>query len=74
MDANSKLGAAFIPGDPCEQSKNGKLLQKVIEENDLIVVNGTDVCKGLITRFRKTKNSIEKSVLDYFLVCRQFLT
>ena len=72
MDANSKLGPALIPGDPCEQSKNGKLLLKVIEENDLIVVNGTDLCKGIITRYRQTKNSIEKSVLDYFLVCRKF--
>ena len=67
MDANSKLGSTIIPGDPCEQSKNGKLLLKVIEDNDLIVVNGTDLCKGIVTRYRQTKNSTEKSVLDYFL-------
>ena len=54
MDANSKLGPGIIPGDPEEQSKNGKLLEKIINDNDLVVVNGTDLCKGVITRYRKT--------------------
>ena len=44
----------------------------MIEENDLICVNGTDLCEGVITRFRKTINSTEQSVLDYFIVCKQF--
>ena len=58
LDANSKLGAKIIPGDPKEQSKNGELLEKVITENDLIVVNATDICSGVITRFRKTINGV----------------
>ena len=72
LDANSKLGSALIPGDPKPQSSNGKLLQRFIEENDLICVNGTTLCEGVTTRFRKTVNSIERSVLDYFIVCKKF--
>ena len=73
MDANSKLGSKAIRGNPEEkQSKNGELLEKVVEDNDLIVVNATALCEGTITRFRKTINREEKSVLDYFIVCRRF--
>ena len=72
MDANSKLGTDYIPGDPKSQSKNGKLLAKVIDENDLVVVNGTDKCSGLITRHRETINGVEESVIDFFIVCRRF--
>ena len=72
LDANSKLGNKHIPGDPNEQSNNGKLLEKVIEDNDLIVVNGTDLYEGLISRFRKTINDCEKSVIDFFILCRRF--
>ena len=74
MDANAKLGSAIIKGDPKEQSKNGKLLEKMICENDLVIVNAEELCKGVITRFRKTVNGDEKSVLDYFIVCKRFFT
>ena len=72
MDSNAKLGSRMIPGDPKEQSENGKLLEKVVFENSLIVVNGTDLCKGVITRFRKTINNTEQSVIDHFIVCKNF--
>ena len=72
MDANSKLGSKMIPNDPHEQSENGKKLNKLVDENDLIVVNSRELCTGTITRYRKTINGEEKSVLDYFIVCRQF--
>ena len=74
LDANSKLGPKIIPGDPHSQSENGKLLEDFLEENDLIVVNGMDVCEGNITRFRKTVNRTEKSIIDFFIVCRSFFT
>ena len=45
MDANAKLGPRIINGDPKEQSKNGKLLENVVTENDLIIVNIEKVCK-----------------------------
>ena len=73
MDANSKLGSHIIGGDPeVEQSKNGELLEKVLEDNELIVVNSTELCEGIITRYRKTIHREEKSVLDFFIVCRIF--
>ena len=72
MDANSKLGNEYVKEDPKPQSKNGKLLANVVDENDLVVVNGTDKCSGLITRHRETINGIEESVIDFFIVCRRF--
>ena len=71
-DANSKLGHVVIKGDPKEQFKNGKLLAKVINNNDLIEVNGSELCVVTITRQRKTVLRDEKSVLDYFIVCKNF--
>ena len=70
MDSNAKLGMDIIPNDPHIQSKNGRILQSVIEENDLVVVNASGITTGLITRYRKTVNSEEKRILDYFIVCR----
>ena len=43
---------------------------KAIQDNNLIVVNATNLCEGLITRIRKTILNTEKSILDYFIVCR----
>ena len=48
------------------------LLEKFINDNDLIVVNSSNICEGAITRRRVTVNSIEESVIDYFIVCRRF--
>ena len=73
LDANSKLGPAVIPGDPKRQSKNGKLILEVLKENSLTVVNGTDLCTGVITRIRKTTVRTEESVIDFFIVCEKFL-
>ena len=73
MDANSKLGPNIVKGDPHVQSKNGKLLEDVVNENCLTVVNGTELCEGVVTRHRKTVHSTEESVIDYFIVCSNFL-
>ena len=74
MDANSKLGPDIIKDDPKEQSRNGKLLEQIINENNLVVVNGTDLCEGVITRQRTTVHREEKSVLDFFIVCKSFFS
>ena len=73
MDANAKLGPKFISKDPHPQSKNGKLLEKFINDNDLVVVNGSQLCEGLITRKRVTIVKKEESILDYFIVCKEML-
>ena len=74
LDANSKLGPDIVPGDPHPQSRNGKFLENLLYENDLIVVNSLDLCDGKITRYRKTTKRTEKSILDFFIVCKSFLS
>ena len=64
LDANSKLGSTIMNGDPeKEPSKNGELLRKVVEENDLIVVNATKLCKETITRYKKLYKERRKVLL-----------
>ena len=70
MDANDKLGKGYIKGDPHEITSNGKLLINIVERYNLVVINGREKCAGLITRMRRKGNIIEKSVLDYFIVCQ----
>ena len=74
MDSNAKLGPKYIHNDPKPMSKNGELLAAVIDDNDLIVVNGSSLCEGTVTRFRKTINSVEESVLDHLIVCKSFFS
>ena len=70
MDSNAKLGPTVIAGDPHSQSDNGKLLMKVIIDNELTVLNGSSRCEGIITRQRKTVLGDEKAVLDHFIMCQ----
>ena len=64
IDANSKLGEKYISGDPHKMSPNGALLAGIIERHGLVVGNGSDKCKGTITRKRTTKGHTEQSVID----------
>ena len=69
MDGNLWAGGKLIPGDPNEQNNNGKLFELFLSRNPhLTCVNALQLCEGLITRIRKTKNGCEKSVLDIFIV------
>ena len=69
FDANSKLGPMYIKGDPHAMSENGKILEGIIDRHALCVANGiTDKSKGTITRERITKDSEEKSVIDFVLI------
>ena len=70
FDANSKLGKNIIPGAPHDISSNGKILLNVLRRQDLVVINSTEKCLGLITRIKNTKRGQEESVIDYFVVCR----
>ena len=69
-DLNAWLGKKYILNDPRPQNQNGKFMEDFLETNDLTVVNGLDLCQGLFTQIRKT----EKSVLDFFVVCKRVLT
>ena len=66
MDANSKIGGK---DDPNNVTANGKLLLDVVERQNLTIVNKLNLCKGIITRERITALKIEKSVIDYVIVC-----
>ena len=69
MDANSKLGKEFIPGDPHDQTPNGAALAAILNRNALIVVNSIkDKVKGLITRRRITERGLEESIIDFLIV------
>ena len=67
MDANSKLGPNYIPEDPHDMTPNGALLAGIIDRHNLIVGNGSNKCKGVITRKRVTKERTETSVIDILL-------
>ena len=45
IDANSKLGPDIITGDPHQISDNGKILSQIIEDHNLFLVNGSELCK-----------------------------
>lgn len=68
MDANAKLGKKFIKGDPHEISPNGRILANIVERQMLVVGNGTDMCRGTITRKRVTKHRLEQSAFDIILL------
>ena len=67
-DFNSKLGKEYIPRDPHDQDKNGKLLADIIRRQNLCVANGLVVCEGTITRKRTTTIRTEESVISYVIV------
>ena len=69
MDANAKVGKEIIKDDPNKQSENGKLLMELLCRQNLHLLNSSDKWNGVITRCRQTINGVEKSVLDYVIVC-----
>ena len=68
LDANSKIGYDIIPGDKHCQSENGKLLAGIIARHGLVLGNNMEVCKGLVTRKRITKKSVEESIIDFVIL------
>ena len=70
FDGNLWLGNETIKDDPNPMNLNGKLFKDFLTRNpNLHLVNGTDKCKGSITRQRITKIRKEESILDFFIVC-----
>ena len=74
MDTNAKLGPELIKSDPNPRSGNGELLIELCERNNLVICNTTDLCQGVITRQRVTVNGVERSVLDYFILCQEMFS
>ena len=70
MDANVWAGPDLIPGDPNSKNSNGKMFGDFMRRNShLTLVNSLQLCEGLITRIRRAGKNIEKSILDFFIVC-----
>ena len=62
MDGNGKIG---LMGEPI--SRNGSLLMQAFDESEVVIMNGCDKCKGIVTR-QNTKKPDERSAID-FVVC-----
>ena len=69
LDANAKIGMENLKDDPNNVSGNGKILLDVVRRQNLTIANTVDLCKGVITRERKTLNNVERSVIDYVILC-----
>ena len=69
LDANAKVGNSIISLDPNNMSENGRLLLNILERENLHLLNSSPLCTGVITRQRITKQSVEKSVIDYMITC-----
>ena len=66
LDANAKLGKQHIKKDPHDMTENGRLLVDILGRQNLTIVNKME---GTITRERITKDRIERSVIDYVIIC-----
>ena len=69
LDANAKIGKENIKDDPHDTTANGKILLDLVERQNLTIVNTLEKCSGVITRERITTTNVEKSVIDYVIVC-----
>ena len=61
MDGNGKIG---LLGE--EKSRNGKMLEEVFDQHNLLVMNRSSKCNGKVTR-QNTKNPDEKSAIDFIV-------
>ena len=59
-DFSFKVGQ-IIEGNGEEATKSGKLLRNMIKENNMVLLNGKEYCKGKWTRVKGEK----KSIIDY---------
>ena len=71
LDANAKIGREKIKEDPNNESPNGRIFLDIVDRQNLTIANTLELCKGVITRERVTLNKVEKSVIDYIVVCEE---
>ena len=57
-DLNAKLGSDYFINNHQEITQNDKMLKKIINKNQLSIVNTPEKCCGTWTRVKKTKNRI----------------
>ena len=65
------MGETVIASDPASATdNNGKQLLDLLDRQNLVLLNADERCEGKITRFRETTKGVEKSILDYMVVCK----
>ena len=62
-DMNCKIGD-LMDGNKEEISKGGKIMIKMIKENNMIILNSLEKCRGKWTR----SSGREKSIIDYIMI------
>ena len=62
-DMKCKIGY-LINGNKEDISKRGKIMVKIIKENNMIILNGLEKCRGKWTR----SSGREKSIIDYIMI------
>ena len=67
--ANVKLGKRYMKNDTHEISRNEVFLWNIFKRQNLIVGNSLEFCRGLITREKSPDDNVEKSVIDYVIMC-----
>ena len=70
FDANVHVGSQGIPGCKDNQDWGGSLLMSIINEENLILVNATDKCMGVITRVDPRNG--HGSTID-LVICNQYM-
>ena len=71
FDANAHLGKEVISGCDDEQDWVGKVLVKLIEEENLILLNALELCEGIVTRIDPRDGKV--STIDV-AICNQFMS
>ena len=68
-DANAKIGSSVFAKDTHCQTLNGLLLHEMALRQNLHILNTSELCTGVTTRHRRTKQGNDKSIIDFILVC-----
>ena len=71
LDANAKVGTKYIKEDPNQISDNGRIMMDIIERQNLELANSSEKCVGTITRERVLDDKIEKSAIDFLIICEK---
>ena len=71
LDANVHVGSSGIRGYHDKQDWGGKALLELIKEEDLELVNNSEVCRGVVTRVdprNGTKSTIDLAICNKFML------
>lgn len=70
FDSNVHVGKTVVLGSTEDQDRGGKILMKMISEENLVLLNAMDLCSGVITRVDPRNGN--GSTLD-LAICNQFM-